>query len=448
MLDVCRHFYPVEEIKRILEQCALLKLNRFHWHLSDDQEFRLESKRFPQLNQTGSFRILSPDDPLVARGAAEAGTAYGGYYTQEEVRNIVAYAKARQIEIIPELEVPGHSSSILASFPQYTCSGEPLRVKNTFGVHERIFCAGNQEGYQFLYELLKEIFDLFPFHYVHLGGDEAPKRIWHECPKCSSLLKREGLSGYEALQAYFTGKLIDFCKAEGKVPVVWNESAASGELDEAAVVQYWAELAPGQSYMPPEFEKGRRVIFSCQNQFYCSNSYAEMPLRATLLYETEVKGTPVPEENVLGVEAAMWTEWTPESSDIEAMMYPRLLALAECGWCRQKKTEEFLSRARRYLEIKELNILSPIAWEEATVSGEKALEMIARSMLELGRKYGSMSTGDSAEAAGKAEAVVPEGLQSIDMAVMIRMYMEEKMRGAYTTEEIEKVIQMIMGGMG
>ena len=236
MLDVCRHFFPVEEIKRILEQCALLKLNRFHWHLSNDQGFRVESRRFPELNQISSCRLLSPDDPLVEREAAKAGDRYGGYYTQEEIREVVAYAQARQIEVIPELEVPGHSSAILAAFPQFTCSGEPLRVKNTFGVHERIFCAGNEAAYDFLFELLDEWFELFPSKFIHLGGDEAPKTVWRACPKCRQVIEREGLGGYEALQAYFTGRLTEYCKKAGKIPIVWNESAASGTLSDDAVV--------------------------------------------------------------------------------------------------------------------------------------------------------------------------------------------------------------------
>ncbi len=154
MLDVCRHFFDVEEVKRLIEQMSLLKMNQFHWHLSDDQGFRMESECFPELNKISAYRRLSPDDPLVKRGIKNAGDTYGGFYTKAQIREVIAYAKARQIDVIPEIELPGHGSTILAAFPQYTCSGQPLGVKGTFGIHERIFCAGSDEVYPFLYELL------------------------------------------------------------------------------------------------------------------------------------------------------------------------------------------------------------------------------------------------------------------------------------------------------
>lgn len=444
MLDVCRHFIPAEEVKKIIDQCAMLKMNALHWHLSEDQGFRIESKRFPKLNEIGSWRKLSPQDPVVEAGLAEPLARYGGYYTQEEIRDVVAYAAARQIEVIPEIDLPGHSSAILAAYPEFTCSGAPLRVKNTFGVHERIFCAGKEETYAFLSELLDEVMGLFPSQYIHLGGDEAPKTVWHDCPLCNAQMKRNGLQNYEQLQAYFTARLIRHVKAAGKTPIVWNESAASGTLDDAAIVQYWTEMAPGESYMVPEIAKGRRMILSDGDCLYCSNNYAEMPMKATLCYMPNVKGTPVPEENVQGIEAPMWTEWQASAEEIERLLWPRLLAVAELGWTAEKDAENFLNRAKQALSCAPLSILAPMPWEQATVIGDAAIQQVVRGLLTMGARYRNMTTGEAEEAAGKAEAITPDGSAKVDPQTMIRAFVTNKMKSAYAPEEIEKAIGMVM----
>lgn len=447
MLDVCRHFFKVDEVKKIIEQSALLKLNHFHWKLSEDQGYRIESTCFPELNKIGSYRNLAAADPMVTNGLAKANQRYGGYYTKKEIREVVAYAKARQIEVIPEISMPGHSSAILATFPEFTCTGESLLVKNTFGIHERIFCSGNKAAYEFIYLLLDEICELFPSAYIHLGGDEAPKASWKSCPACNKVMKEKGFQSYEQLQTYFSGKVISYVRKKGKIPIVWNESAIAGDLDADAIVQYWIEMAPGPSYMIPELEKGRKVLLSSMNQFYCDYSYAEIPLRATLLYEPEIKGNRVPMENVLGIEAPMWTEWTPENEDIEKMLYPRLLAVAECGWTKERDWEDFADRANQYLDTKGLNLLTPMPWADATIHGHEALQMIAQKMLELGQKYEKVSQSSDDTEAGKAEAVLPEDSQSLDMAEMMRAFMQEKMKAAYSPEEIEEVLQMMAVAM-
>ena len=444
MLDVCRHFYGKDEVKKIIEQISLLKMNVFHWHLSEDQGFRIESRRFPRLNEIGSWRRLSPQDPMVESGAYEPLARYGGYYTQDEIREIVDYAAARGVEIIPEIDLPGHASAILAAFPEYTCSGEPLKVKNTFGVHERIFCAGKEETYTFLCELLDEVMELFPSRYIHLGGDEAPKTVWHDCPLCNRLMKNQRLENYEQLQAYFTARLIEHVKAKGKIPIVWNESAASGTLDESALVQYWTEMAPGESYMIPEIQKGRRMILSDGDRLYISSGYAEMPLKSTLCYEPNVKGTPVPEENVQGVEAPVWTEWLSSEAELEELIHPRYLAVAELGWTRDRDYADFCERAQCFLTCRPLNILAAMPWEAATVHGDEAIRQIVRSLLMTGSRYRGMTTGEEGERSGRAEAITPDGSAQVDSTTMIRLFITNKMQAAYTQEEIEKAIGMVM----
>lgn len=437
MLDVCRHFFPAEEVKKIIEQCSLLKLNYFHWHLSDDQGFRIESKKFPELNKISSYRRLSEIDPVVTEGLGKTGDIYGGYYTRNDIREIIEFAAARQIEVIPEIDLPGHTTAIHAAHPEYTCSGEKLEVANTFGIFPRIFCAGKEEGYNFLFDLLDEICELFPSKYFHIGGDEAPKSEWKACPECNRVMKEHGFTGYEQLQAYFGGRLIDYLKKKGKTAIVWNEAAASGELDDSAVIHYWIEMGGGASYVVPELAKGRKLILSSMNQFYFDYSYADIPMKATLLYEPEIKGTPVPGENVLGVEAPMWTEWISTCKALERMIYPRMHALAECAWTKDRNFEDFICRLKEYLQIEPLNILKGMPWEEATIHGQAALDMIVERMKELSVRYSSMRQ----EGGETAEAFVPEGTEQVKVDPMdaMKAFIYEKMKAAYTDEEIKYV---------
>jgi hexosaminidase len=318
-------------------------------------------------------------------------------------------------------------------------------VKNTFGIYERIICAGNESAHEFLYQLLDEVCELFPSKYIHLGGDEVPKKSWKSCPHCNKLMEEMGIPNYDSLQSYLANKMITHIGKKGKTGIVWNESVIGGGLEESTVVQYWIEMAPGPSYMEPELAKGRKLILSAMNQFYCDYSYADIPMKATLMYEPEVKGIKVSKENVLGIESPMWTEWTPENEDIEKMMYPRLLAVAECGWTQKRDWEDFVQRAESYLTIEALNILTPMPWEQATIHGKEALKMIVKNMLELSQKYSNMS--QNVDEDGKVEAVLPEGTDPIDPSAMMHQYIHDKMKAAYTQEEINEVLAMMMEAM-
>lgn len=440
MLDCCRHFFSVEEIKKIIAQMAVLKMNAFHWHLSNDQGYRIESKLFPKLNTVSSYRKLDELDPLVTSGKYSAGDTYGGFYTQDEIRDVVAFAAERGVDVIPEIELPGHTTAILAAYPEYSCRKEPMQVASTFGIHERIVCAGNDAAYAFLEQLLREAAALFPSKYFHIGGDEAPKSEWKACPACRAAMEKEGLQNYEQLQVRFMNRIIAFLKTLGKTAIVWNESVIADGLDESAVVQYWMEMAPGASYCEKEIAKGRKFIFSNQCQFYCDYSYAETPLRATLNFEPNVKGITVPEENVLGIEAPMWTEWISEEAELEKMLYPRLLAVAECGWSHRRNTDAFLERAKAFLKEPQNNYLVPMPWEEATVGGERALREIARNMISLSERHGKMA---QKQGKASAQAVLPEDAPKEDPAAAAYRYMKAKMEAAYSEEEIQKVMRYL-----
>lgn len=437
MLDCCRHFFSVKEIKKLIEEMSLIGLNVFHWHLSNDQGFRIESKRFPRLNTVSSYRRLDEDDPLVTSGRCRAGERYGGYYTQEEIKEVVAVAAERGVDVVPEIEMPGHTTAILAAYPELSCSGEPLEAASTFGIHERILCAGNEDVYPFVFALLDEIVPLFPSQYFHIGGDEAPKSAWRACPKCRAVLEREGLKNFEQLQICFTNRIIGHLKKLHKTPIVWNESVAEEGLDECAVVQYWMEMAPGESYCTKELARGRKFIFSNQGQFYSDYSYAETPLRATLNFSPNVKGVPVPKENVLGIEAPLWTEWLFEESEIERQLWPRLLAVAACAKRERPTTEAFLKEMKERLEDPSFSILTPMPWERATVEGDEALREIARSMKLLSSRHHRMALK---QGKAGAAAVVPEGTQREDPAAAAFRYLREKLGAAYSDEDVKKVL--------
>ncbi len=454
MMDCCRHFFPVEDIKRVIEQMSIAHMNMFHWHLSDDQGYRIESRKFPELNSISSWRKLAVKDPCVTEYGAQPGARYGGYYTREEIRDVVTYAAARGVDVVPEIDLPGHSSAILSAFPQFTCTGAPLNVQNTFGVHSRIFCAGNEDTFTFLFALIDEIAALFPSPYFHIGGDEAPKAEWKKCPRCCDRMKKKGFASYEQLQCDFTERLAEHLRRIGKTPICWNESAIAGNLAPEAVIQYWAEMGAGESYCAREIPKGRKFILSNADQFYCTDSYAAMSLGCTQQYEPNVKRHPVPDENVLGVEMPMWTEWAPTAMETEPQMFPRLLAVAECGWTKEKDEQNLLMRAKGFVENPALCLMKAPAWEQITVHGEEALREIAMGLMAMGGRYHEMAAAEQAAGgeAGVVAAVEPDDTPKEDAApqdptLMIRAYVAGKMTNGFTKAEIDQVTAMVLQSM-
>lgn len=338
MLDVSRHFFPLDEVKKLVDQCAKLKLNTFHWHLSDDQGFRVESKKFPRLNTVSSWRL-------------EGDKTVGGYYTQAEIRELVAYAGERFVQVIPEIDLPGHTSAITAAYPELCCSGEPGEVEAGPGIFPRILCGGEEKVYAFLEDLLDEVCPLFPAPYFHIGGDEAPKSEWEKCPKCQAAMGRYGLKTEEELQAHFTGRLEKLLQTHGKTLIGWNEILASGAVSPSAVAQYWTDQ--GAAYSAAEIPKGREFVFSNVSSFYFDYDPALVTLKGAYLYEPMIPGgEAVPPEQALGLEAPLWTEWVETPQRLEELVFPRLAALAENAWSREKDWEDFLTRlpalARRW----------------------------------------------------------------------------------------------------
>ena len=328
--DASRHFFPVSFIKLLIDAMALHKLDRFHWHLTDDQGWRIEIKRYPELSGVGAWR------------RERDGSRYGGYYTQEEIREVVAYAGERQVTIVPEIEMPGHARAAIAAYPWLSCTKEALEVWNHGGISKDLFCAGREETFELLEGVLEEVADLFPGELIHIGGDECPKDRWKACPDCQARIRDEGLADEEALQGYFVRRVQAYLLRLGKRIVGWDE-ILDGGLAPGATVMSWRGVEGGLRAA----RAGHRAVMSpigfCYFDYRQSANPGELgpthfdppvtTLRTVYSYE------PVPEElsaeegyNVLGAQGNVWTEDidTPERAGY--MIFPRLCALAEVLW--------------------------------------------------------------------------------------------------------------------
>ncbi len=237
-LDVGRHMFPVATIKRYIDMLALHKMNTFHWHLTEDQGWRIEIKKYPKLTEIGAFR----NETVVGHAGRPPlvfdGKRYGGFYTQDEVRDVVAYAKSKFITVIPEIEMPGHAMAALASYPELSCTGGPFEVNTKWGVMDDVFCAGKEETFTFLQDVLTEVIDLFPGTYIHVGGDECPKARWEKCPLCQKRIKDEGLKDEHELQSYFIQRIEKFLSSKGRKLIGWDEILEGGLAPEATVMSW------------------------------------------------------------------------------------------------------------------------------------------------------------------------------------------------------------------
>lgn len=415
MMDVSRHFFSVEEVKKILVQCAKLKLNVFHWHLSDDQGFRIESKKFPKLNEVGSWR-------------EENGETYGGFYTQEEIRDIVAFAAEHHIMVIPEIDLPGHTSAIIAAYPELSCSGEPTTPKLGAGIFPQILCGGSEKVYEFLFALLDEVCDLFPAPYFHIGGDEAPKSEWEKCPHCQAEMKKLGLQNEEELQAHFAARLADYLATKGKAVIGWCEMLASGKMRDDTLAQYWTPQ--GAEYSAKEAEKGRKFIFSNVSSFYFDYDHAIITLRATYGYEPSIlPGQEIAKEQVLGLEAPLWTEYVATNERLETLLFPRIAALAENAWTSEKNFEDFSRRVKVLEPVWKKEGIAYLPIEQADVYGDRYTERAANAAIEQLTRWGVLSKDKS-----KSDSSIPEGMLSNMPQVILGMFSD-----TYTAEQKQRI---------
>ena len=341
-LDCCRHFMEKDFVKKHIDLLAYHKMNVLHWHLTEDQGWRIEIKKYPELTRIGAFRKY--DD----------GTEYGGFYTQEDIKEVVEYAASRFITVIPEIELPGHSTAAIATYPQYSCTGGPFNVGTLWGVYKDIYCAGNNDTFKFLEDVLSEVIDLFPGPYIHIGGDEAPKDRWKVCPKCQQRIKDEGLADEHELQSYFVKRIERFVNSKGKRIIGWDEILEGGLAPEATV-QSWR----GTKGAIDAAKMGHDVIVSPT-----SHCYYDYPIETTDVPKV-YSFDPVPQElnaeeikHVLGTEGNMWTEYAPQIV-IDHRLFPRIVALSEVAWTdmKQKNYDDFNHRLQNhYNKLDELDV--------------------------------------------------------------------------------------------
>ncbi len=346
MLDVSRHFFPKKFIFQVLDYLAIHKINKFHWHLVDDQGWRIEIKKYPKLTSIGAWRIQREDKDhpwhtnREPRRKGEKST-YGGYYTQDDIREIVKYAKDRFITIVPEIEMPGHCTSALAAYPQYSCTGGPFDIPAWSIWKERnIYCAGNDETFEFLTNILSEVIELFPGQYIHIGGDEALKKAWEVCPKCQARIKRENLENVEELQSYFVKRIEKFINSKGRSLIGFDEILEGG-LSPNATVLSWTGLNGGIAAA----RQGHDVVFSptayCYFDYYQGDRKYEplaypkfLPIKRVYSFDPSLKDSLTEKDRkyILGVQANLWTEYVPTESQAEYMMFPRLAAISDVAW--------------------------------------------------------------------------------------------------------------------
>lgn len=342
-LDCSRHFFSVEEVKKYLDIMALYKLNRFHWHLTDDQGWRVEIKKYPKLTEVGAFRngtVIKKD------WDSNDGIRYGGYYTQEQMKDIVAYAGKLGIVVIPEIDLPGHMMGALAGYPELGCTGGPYEVWTRWGISEQVLCPGKEAMFSFLEDVFTELMDIFPSEYIHIGGDECPKTEWEKCPACQARIKQLGIkadghhSAEQFLQSYVTARVQKFLNDHGRRIIGWDE-VLEGELAEGATVMSWRGTEGGIKASAMGFDVIMTPNTYCYFDYYQSEDQDKepfgiggfLPWDKVYSYEPLEGLNDSQQKHILGVQANLWTEYVATPEHLEYMLLPRMNALSEVQWC-------------------------------------------------------------------------------------------------------------------
>ena len=338
MLDVSRYFFDVETVLKHIDYMALLKLNTLHLHLTDDQGWRVEIKKYPRLTSVGAYR----------RRTLMRFREHGGYYTQEDLKKIVAYAHSRHISVVPEIDFPGHFSAAIAAYPELGCYGEHVKVAETFGIKYDVACIGKESTVAFMKDVLEELFTVFTDEYYHLGGDEVMCDRWNICPECRKQKEKLGCESWSEVQAYVLKELVSFLAEHGKKAVIWNESAPSPGSDKSVIWQYW-QGGLDENKLTKEVNAGRRVIMSPSVPYYLDLPYSVNSAFAIINYKPV--GDNITEKgNVLGVEFPLWTELVPTAKQADKKLFPRLIVGAEAAW-RGAPEKDAVSRAEKYYPL-------------------------------------------------------------------------------------------------
>ena len=392
-LDVSRHFFPVDFVKKYIDLIALHKMNTFHWHLTEDQGWRIEIKQYPKLTEVGGFRngTIVGHNP----GTENDQQEYGGFYTQDEIKEVVKYAQARHVTIIPEIELPGHSSAAIAAYPYLSCfpdektvvgndmmskkgrefqqNGTPKIVQETWGVFDDVYCAGKEETFTFLENVLTEVMALFPSNYIHIGGDESPKANWERCPNCQKKIADNNLQDEHELQSYFIQRIEKFANTKGKSIIGWDEILEGG-LAPNATVMSWRGIDGGIAAAKQRHDVIMTPGDFCYFDKYQANPDDEplaiggfLPLEKVYGYE------PTPEEltdeeaqHILGAQANVWTEYMDSEDYVEYMILPRMTALAEVVWS-PKNSRDFSDFSRRLTDFEKMYTFFDVNYAKKTI---------------------------------------------------------------------------------
>ena len=357
MVDVCRHFFTVDYLKEMIDMLAMHNINYFHWHLTEDQAWRIEIKKYPNLTKIGSYR----KGTIIKRGGKEYDNIpVSGYYTQEDAKEIVRYAAERFITVIPEIDMPGHMLAALVSYPELGCTGGPYEIPLHFGVFTDVLCGGNEKTLQFAKDVLEEIIDIFPSEYIHIGGDECPKDEWRKCPKCQAKIRQLHIkatpqhSKEDQLQAYFMGEVEKVITAHGRKMMAWDE-ILYGNPGKSATVMAWT--SPKATVRSAQL--GHKTI-TCpiQNLYFSNPHWNELrgvnSVARVYNYNTRPAELSAAEkENIIGAQGCIWTEWTKDSLKMEWQLMPRLAALSELQWSNpeKKNLDCFLKRLQHQLDV-------------------------------------------------------------------------------------------------
>lgn len=341
-LDVCRHFFSVQSIKKYIDALAAFKINTFHWHLTEDQGWRIEIKKYPKLTEIGSKR----KETIVAKNFKPYkgdDKPYGGFYTQEEIKEVVKYASDRFVTIVPEIEMPGHALAALTAYPEYSCNEKPLEVATEWGVFDDIYCT-KEETFVFLEDILTEVCALFPGTYFHIGGDEAPKTRWKTCPKCQNRMKEQGLKTEEQLQSYFVRRIEGFLAKKGKRLIGWDEILEGG-IAPAATIMSWRGTEGGIAAAKEGHDAVMTPGSHCYFDHYQGEAiYEPLAIGGYTTLEKVYNYNPIPQtlteqesKHILGAQGNVWTEYMPDFERVEYMAFPRVLALSEVLWTNKKQ---------------------------------------------------------------------------------------------------------------
>lgn len=387
MLDCGRYFFPVEYVKKYIDMLSRFKMNRFHWHLTEDAGWRIEIKSHPELTATAAWRNSTQTDS----NCRQDRIPNGGYYTQEQIRDIVKYAQDRHVTIIPEVDLPGHTQCIIAAHPELGCTGRKVQVPTTWGIKDEVLCIGNPGTLELIKDILGELVDLFPSEYIDIGGDEAPVAHWLECPACQAMMEREGMKDARELQSWLTARMGEFCEQKGRKILGWDEILEGAELAQSAAVMSWRGVEGGIKAA----QTGHKVVM-CPSQYMYIDYYQSedrsieplniggfLPLERVYEYEPfdpQLNGEQC--KYIMGVQANLWGEYVHDPNLATYMTYPRGLAVAETGWSDPSKKDWHDFRTRMATVLSALDrdqapfrIPEPYGLKEAVSGQSVTLEL-------------------------------------------------------------------------